>query len=810
MTTSLLVLLVGAMWPLGCPCGLFTLDGETDTCCVAPRSSSTPSAGAILSKGLWEAWNGQLDPALNDLNLAIERGADKARALAARGWVYMAKKQYDSALIDFSESLKLQPEQAWVLKHRATLFLVREELDKAILDLLRAKELDDNDAEILVQTGMIYLMSGKPERAIETCLEAIARDCHDPSVSQILICAYASLHKWDKAFHEADNLLAKDPLDPLALALKALIHFRTRNVAQAIVLVSKGIDAHPDDVQLYLVRGECYLCSSAFEEAIRDFRKVLDLAPENLQARVNLSLAYSWLQQWDNAMEILRPAERKGGFADQLAFARGIWLSRKGRNTEAIPQLTKAIAFLERADRPTISNPKLAHKGATVSIQLPYIPGLEDWKQSIYLERAYVYGRLKRFGDAFADIDKAIAVDPLEAEPYVARARVHSKMGNFVKAIEDCDRALERDPRAASAYLIRGSAYEKNGQHDLALVNLAAAAKFDPKNPETYRRQYLVHLSMGQVDRAVDDCTQALCLEPQNALNFHCRGYCYLRGQEWLKALDDLNQALSLEPASPDTLLNRSAAYSMLSKPESALADLNKAIRLAPQKAELFQARAHLNYIAGNYARTLEDIDTYLKLGGKDPEIVEVRDWILKARDWVLRVCDAISAIRVTTTWSARGDGSKMTGIDRAAAQDSELPSDVCEIKSRSFRMPLTLDGKHKDTIEGLRLFVSYDLGKTWKHQDDYKITDREVTFFAPADGLYWFGLQVLGKDGKCHPAKLEKLDPVRKVYVNTEGKPFRAQKSYEELQNELDKTIKRVEELERKFKKLESDQDRQ
>ena len=46
----------------------------------------------------------------------------------------------------------------------------------------------------------------------------------------------------------------------------------------------------------------------------------------------------------------------------------------------------------------------------------------------------------------------------------------------------------------------------------------------------------------------------------------------------------------------------------------------------------------------------------------------------------------------------------------------NELPGDVAEIGTHRFAIPLHVDADRKDEIDRVRLFVSTDQGKTWKH----------------------------------------------------------------------------------------------
>ncbi|HEV3257211.1 MAG TPA: hypothetical protein VG013_10050 [Gemmataceae bacterium] len=143
------------------------------------------------------------------------------------------------------------------------------------------------------------------------------------------------------------------------------------------------------------------------------------------------------------------------------------------------------------------------------------------------------------------------------------------------------------------------------------------------------------------------------------------------------------------------------------------------------------------------------------------------------------------------------------------AADPIKLPRDVEEIQTQEFAMPLRFDPDRQGSVRQVRLYVSVDRGKTWRHEKDYKPTDKRVTFSAPRDGLYWFAVQVVLKDGKKEPAVRDNLAPAMKVFVNTERKALKPQKSYEELQREVEDLGKTVDKLQKRIKELESDRKR-
>ncbi len=108
-----------------------------------------------------------------------------------------------------------------------------------------------------------------------------------------------------------------------------------------------------------------------------------------------------------------------------------------------------------------------------------------------------------------------------------------------------------------------------------------------------------------------------------------------------------------------------------------------------------------------------------------------------------------------------------------------EIPNDMVV-------MPVRLDPAQAGSIVKVRLFVSEDRGKTWEHSDDFDPADREVKFFAPHDGLYWFAVQVELFGGRREPADPLFFTPDAKVYVNTSRKVFPPAESEKEPGQEV------------------------
>jgi hypothetical protein len=139
---------------------------------------------------------------------------------------------------------------------------------------------------------------------------------------------------------------------------------------------------------------------------------------------------------------------------------------------------------------------------------------------------------------------------------------------------------------------------------------------------------------------------------------------------------------------------------------------------------------------------------------------------------------------------------STLALIGLAIAGDLSLPADVVEIQTRSIAIPVFVEPAKQHDIESLRLFISQDRGKTWERQAECEPNQKQFTFTAPDDGLYWFAIQIVPKNGTPEPAKVSDLQPAQKVYVNAGQRAIKRDKTYGELSDEvtqLKEAVKRL-----------------
>jgi hypothetical protein len=130
----------------------------------------------------------------------------------------------------------------------------------------------------------------------------------------------------------------------------------------------------------------------------------------------------------------------------------------------------------------------------------------------------------------------------------------------------------------------------------------------------------------------------------------------------------------------------------------------------------------------------------------------------------------------------------------------------VYTLKHRGFRVPVQVESRRGE-IEHILLFVSTDQGKTWNEAGMIGPDEDSFRYLAPADGTYWFAVQIALKNKTKEPAEMRLLEPALKVVVDTPKKPewqaplSDVDEEVRQLRSELQRLKERVAALEKLLK---------
>lgn len=193
-----------------------------------------------------------------------------------------------------------------------------------------------------------------------------------------------------------------------------------------------------------------------------------------------------------------------------LPVVAGRFAPRRENIVLAIVVLVLAISAWNRLE--TFSNDLLLWNDAVTKYPNDQVPGAERG----YVNRGVACIRYRLYNIAFADFDRAIAINPKASVAYSDRSMANLNLSRFQEALDDASKAIELNPEYASAYSNRGIAKSRLGQHREALADHDQAIILDPDNSQMRTNRGVARMAAGDAAGALKDFERAVALNPYN------------------------------------------------------------------------------------------------------------------------------------------------------------------------------------------------------------------------------------------------------------------------------------------------------
>jgi tetratricopeptide (TPR) repeat protein len=132
---------------------------------------------------------------------------------------------------------------------------------------------------------------------------------------------------------------------------------------------------------------------------------------------------------------------------------------------------------------------------------------------TLYWERASLYGVIGQYERALQDFDKAVAVAESDGKPnaalYCSRGVAHYKLHQDIQALADYNLAEKTAPKSPWSFINKSALYYRQKQFSQAYSTADKAIALDPKSMEGYCNRGEAALRLGRIDQAIADLSRA-------------------------------------------------------------------------------------------------------------------------------------------------------------------------------------------------------------------------------------------------------------------------------------------------------------
>lgn len=330
------------------------------------------------------------------------------------------------------------------------------------------------------------------------------------------------------------------------------------------------VASQPGSAADYVRRGNIYLDTGKFDEAIADFTEANRLDPGNEWTLAGRGLAYVWKREFDKAAKDFAAADAID--ADNVAVQRGraLLAESKGDFDQAIAGYSRSL--LKDPDNVFAK----AHRASSL---------LEKGKPD----------------EALKDLDEILKRDPSNLAALSTRAAAYRSLGLTDKALADSDAVAKQGKPPPQLRLLRANIFRSAGKHDLVLREAELLMEENPGSDYALVAAGKIFSAEGQRGKALDAINRALAVD-SSAYIYLNRSLVRPRG-DYASRLADIDEALKLEPGNADALGMKASLLKSRQSYSEAVAAYDAALEVSGgDKLDLRRGRAVALFKSGRTA----------------------------------------------------------------------------------------------------------------------------------------------------------------------------------------------------------------
>jgi tetratricopeptide (TPR) repeat protein len=196
--------------------------------------------------------------------------------------------------------------------------------------------------------------------------------------------------------------------------------------------------------------------------------------------------------------------------------------------------------------------------------------------------------RLKRFAEALAAFDGAIALKPDYAEAHNSRGIVLASLTRLDDALASFDQAIVLKPDYAEAYNNRGIVLQDANRLDDAILSFDKAIALFPDHAVAHNNRAVALQDVKRFDDALEGFDRAIALKLDYAEAYYNRAMALHALNRFDEALAGFGKAIALRPDYAEAYHNLGTVLQDLTRLDDALAAYGEAIALRPDYAEAY------------------------------------------------------------------------------------------------------------------------------------------------------------------------------------------------------------------------------
>lgn len=447
--------------------------------------------------------------------------------------------------------------------------------------------------EVRIARGELRLAIRQTEEALED-FQHVLRNHPDCGVGLARkgMCLRL-LRRWEEAIAAYEEARLQHVKDPDVLVGWGICLQKQNRHVEAMAILNQAIEEYPHFAEGYYRRGISYYETQQLPEAQRDFRRAVQINPQN---------PYYWK---DLAMACYVDEDVEG-----TLFA-------ASQAVERHPKLTEAHLLLAASQRDQ-GNFQAALEEVKIVLDLDS-QCVEGW-----ILLGFVQYHLDHLPEAVEAFTRALERDPNHPMAWSGRASVYTRQQEWEKALRDCRRAVELIPQQIRFHFHLVSLLCQLERWEEALQTCRTMQENFPEQAVPWVMIADIHMKQERPEAAIVALDNALEKAPGEFEILQRKTMVKCSLGLYQAALDDLNSVIAelKEPVEEELYLLRGSIYGKMERWEAALEDVSRVIEKDQENLQAWYQRGMIWMTLRHYEEALNDFDWVVE---HDPEAIEPR-----------------------------------------------------------------------------------------------------------------------------------------------------------------------------------------
>ena len=508
-----------------------------------------------------------------------------------------SKGRHEAAIIQLKNAVQRAPENGEVRYQLGTSYLDAGDHASAEKELRRAQELRYDPARVAVPLAKALLALGEFQKVQNEIRAPAGVDTKvEAQILGLRGLAAVALRREKEARELFEQALAKQPDLAEALLGQARLALEDKKFDEAAALIERAVASAPTDIEALLMKADLNRALGKGDPA-PDYRKIIELSPANIPARLNLASLELAANNFDEAEKLVQEARKLAPRNALVKYTEALLEFRKKNYAVARDAVQQVLKVAPNHAPAILLGGAIEYAlGSHVQAQAYLTRAVERAPRNLYARRLLVSslaksGQTQRALDVLAP---GLAQAPDDAVLLGMAGELAMQVNDYAKAREYFAQATKVDPKSAGARTGLAVSRLATGDADSGLADLEAAVQLDTDKHYADVLLIATHLQQARYDQALKAVQALEKKQPKNPLTYNLKAAAYLGKKDVKSARTELERALELEPTYLPAALNLAQLDLQNKDPKGARRRLEAVLEREPNNAQGLLALASL------------------------------------------------------------------------------------------------------------------------------------------------------------------------------------------------------------------------